>query len=211
MLAKHRELGITPEQRLRFATLMSLAADDAGLPDDPEFRSALVAYLEWGTRLAMHNSQPGADVARARARAALGLGRGPALQAIAASPGGRRARRRHIAPSISGVPWPRPPSSPAPAPESAGRWPWSSPGADTTCSWPPEGWMSWSASATRSLPPILRGGLRSASSMSPTMPTSRRRSPRRRKSSADATSWWPTRVSGAQGRLAKAGWRATAG
>jgi hemoglobin len=41
---------------------MSLAADDARLPDDPEFRSALVAYLEWGTRLAMHNSQPGAQV-----------------------------------------------------------------------------------------------------------------------------------------------------
>jgi hemoglobin len=62
MVAKHRGLDISPEQRLRFATLMSLAADDAGLPDDPEFRSALVAYLEWGTRIAMHNSQPGAEV-----------------------------------------------------------------------------------------------------------------------------------------------------
>ena len=63
MLSKHRGLGITPEQRFRFASLMSLAADDAGLPDDPEFRSALVGYVEWGTRLAMHNSQPGAEVA----------------------------------------------------------------------------------------------------------------------------------------------------
>jgi hemoglobin len=63
MLAKHRGLGITPEQRLRFASLMSLAADDAGLPDDPEFRSAFMAYVEWGTRLALHNSQPGAAVA----------------------------------------------------------------------------------------------------------------------------------------------------
>jgi len=62
MLAKHRNLSITPEQRFRFASLMSLAADDAELPADPEFRSALVAYLEWGTRLAMHNSQPGAEV-----------------------------------------------------------------------------------------------------------------------------------------------------
>jgi hemoglobin len=62
MIAKHREVGISPEQRFRFASLMSRAADDAGLPDDPEFRSALVAYLEWGTRLAMHNSQPGAAV-----------------------------------------------------------------------------------------------------------------------------------------------------
>ena len=62
MLGHHRDLGITPEARHRFASLMSLAADDAGLPDDPEFRSALVAYLEWGTRLALQNSQPGADV-----------------------------------------------------------------------------------------------------------------------------------------------------
>jgi hemoglobin len=62
MVSKHKDLAITPEQRLRFATLMSLAADDAGLPDDPEFRSALIAYLEWGTRIAMHNSQPGAEV-----------------------------------------------------------------------------------------------------------------------------------------------------
>jgi hemoglobin len=62
MLAHHRGLDITPEQRFRFASLMSLAADDAGLPDDPEFRSALVAYLEWGTRLALANSRPGAEV-----------------------------------------------------------------------------------------------------------------------------------------------------
>jgi hemoglobin len=63
MVAKHRGLAITPEQRFRFASLMSLAADDAALPDDPEFRSAFMAYVEWGTRLALANSQPGADVA----------------------------------------------------------------------------------------------------------------------------------------------------
>jgi hemoglobin len=62
MVAKHRDLGITPEQRLRFATLMSEAADDAGLPDDPEFRAAFIGYVEWGTRLALQNSQPGAEV-----------------------------------------------------------------------------------------------------------------------------------------------------
>src|SRR5512147_2271926 len=32
MLAHHRGLAITPEQRFRFASLLSLAADDAGLP-----------------------------------------------------------------------------------------------------------------------------------------------------------------------------------
>jgi hemoglobin len=62
MVTKHRNLGISVEQRRRFVELMSVAADDAGLPDDPEFRSALLAYLEWGTRLAFQNSQPGADV-----------------------------------------------------------------------------------------------------------------------------------------------------
>jgi hemoglobin len=62
MLAHHHELAIKPEERSRFVSLLSLAADDAGLPDDPEFRSALMAYAEWGSRLAMHNSQPGAEV-----------------------------------------------------------------------------------------------------------------------------------------------------
>lgn len=48
MLSHHLNLGITPEQRFRFASLMSLAADDAKLPADPEFRAALVGYLERG-------------------------------------------------------------------------------------------------------------------------------------------------------------------
>jgi hemoglobin len=63
MLAHHIDLAITPEQRSRFTARMSTAADDAGLPDDPEFRAAFVGYLEWGTRLALANSQPGAGVA----------------------------------------------------------------------------------------------------------------------------------------------------
>jgi hemoglobin len=62
MLAHHRGLAITGEQRFRFASLMSLAADDAELPADPEFRAALVGYLEWGTRIAVHNSAPNAVV-----------------------------------------------------------------------------------------------------------------------------------------------------
>lgn len=61
MLDHHRGLGITPEHRRTFVATMSIAADDAGLPADPEFRSALLAYLEWGTRLALENSQPGAE------------------------------------------------------------------------------------------------------------------------------------------------------
>jgi hemoglobin len=61
MLARHRGLAITPAQRLQFVTLLSRAADDANLPADPEFRAAIMGYAEWGSRLALHNSQPGAE------------------------------------------------------------------------------------------------------------------------------------------------------
>ena len=47
MLAHHRDLAITPGQRFGFASLMSLAADDADLLAAPEFRAAFVGYLEW--------------------------------------------------------------------------------------------------------------------------------------------------------------------
>ena len=60
MLGMHRDRALTEEQRARWAQLITPAADDADLPSDPEFRSALMAYVEWGTRLAVANSQPGA-------------------------------------------------------------------------------------------------------------------------------------------------------
>jgi len=60
MLRKHRGLALTEEQRFRWVSLMLRAADEADLPSDPEFRSAFAAYVEWGTRLALANSQPGA-------------------------------------------------------------------------------------------------------------------------------------------------------
>ena len=63
MVGRHENLSITGSQRLTFVTLLSRAADDVGLPADPEFRAALMGYAEWGTRLAMYNSQPGAQVA----------------------------------------------------------------------------------------------------------------------------------------------------
>jgi hemoglobin len=63
MLAKHRGLAITPDQRLRFVTLLSRAADVAGLPADPEFRAAIMGYAEWGSRLAVENSADDASPA----------------------------------------------------------------------------------------------------------------------------------------------------
>ncbi len=66
MLAKHRGLALTEQQRVRGVALIGHAADDAKLPAAPEFRSAFLAYVEWGTRHAVESSQAGAQpVARA--------------------------------------------------------------------------------------------------------------------------------------------------
>jgi hemoglobin len=62
MIAQHLGRRLTQEQRRRWVEMLLASADAVGLPDDPEFRSAFVAYLEWGTRLAVINSQPGAEV-----------------------------------------------------------------------------------------------------------------------------------------------------
>jgi CDGSH-type Zn-finger protein/truncated hemoglobin YjbI len=58
MIGQHVGKGIQEEWRSRWIQLLCKAADDVGLPADPEFRAAFVAYLEWGSRLAVENSQP---------------------------------------------------------------------------------------------------------------------------------------------------------
>jgi hemoglobin len=60
MVTQHLGKAITEPQRRRWVALLMDAADDAGLPGDPEFRAAFASYIEWGTRLALGNSQPGA-------------------------------------------------------------------------------------------------------------------------------------------------------
>jgi hemoglobin len=60
MMRHHLGLHLTEEKRRRWAQLLAETADEAGLPNDPEFRSAFVAYIEWGSRIGMANSQPGA-------------------------------------------------------------------------------------------------------------------------------------------------------
>ncbi|MEP6618457.1 MAG: group II truncated hemoglobin [bacterium] len=62
MISQHLARHLTQEQRRAWMTLLLDTADEIGLPADPEFRSALVAYLEWGTRLAVINSTDGATV-----------------------------------------------------------------------------------------------------------------------------------------------------
>jgi len=56
MVAKHLSRHLTEVQRKRWIALLLETADELKLPDDPEFRSALVGYLEWGTRIAVINS-----------------------------------------------------------------------------------------------------------------------------------------------------------
>lgn len=58
MISAHLNLGISEEQRKRWVQLMGDAADDVNLPADPEFRSAFMAYVEWGTRMALMYSKP---------------------------------------------------------------------------------------------------------------------------------------------------------
>ncbi len=62
MIRHHLNRHLTHAQRKAWMALLLDTADELGMPDDPEFRSALVGYLEWGTRLAVINSQAGAAV-----------------------------------------------------------------------------------------------------------------------------------------------------
>lgn len=62
MIRHHVGRSLSEAQRKRWLSLLLECADELALPSDPEFRSAFVAYFEWGTRLAVINSQPGADV-----------------------------------------------------------------------------------------------------------------------------------------------------
>jgi CDGSH-type Zn-finger protein/truncated hemoglobin YjbI len=60
MISQHLGKQITEEKRARWVELLQQAAAEAGLPNDPEFRSVFGSYIEWGTRLAVENSQTGA-------------------------------------------------------------------------------------------------------------------------------------------------------
>jgi hemoglobin len=57
MVGKHIGRRLTEEQRKRWVDLLLKSADEIGLPADPEFRSTFVGHLEWGTRIALLNSQ----------------------------------------------------------------------------------------------------------------------------------------------------------
>jgi hemoglobin len=56
MIQHHIGKMLDEPKRKRWMDLLLQSADEIGLADDPEFRSALVGYLEWGSRIAVINS-----------------------------------------------------------------------------------------------------------------------------------------------------------
>ncbi len=56
MVAHHLGKQLSETHRKRWLGLLLESADEIGLASDPEFRSAFVGYLEWGSRLAVLNS-----------------------------------------------------------------------------------------------------------------------------------------------------------
>jgi hemoglobin len=61
LIAVHRHLKITEDQRERFVELYMAALDAAGMPDDEPFRDAVRAHVEFGSRVAMQNSHAESD------------------------------------------------------------------------------------------------------------------------------------------------------
>ncbi|MGY0055700.1 globin domain-containing protein [Streptomyces sp. LZ34] len=61
MFGRHLGKAITERQRRRWMNLLLDTADEVGLPEDPEFRATIVGCLEWGTRMAVRFSRPGAS------------------------------------------------------------------------------------------------------------------------------------------------------
>jgi hemoglobin len=61
LIAVHRGLHITEQQRERFVELYMAALDTAGMPEDEPFRSAVREHVEFGTHVAMQNSNAETD------------------------------------------------------------------------------------------------------------------------------------------------------
>ena len=60
MISQHLGKHLTDGQRSRWVALLKQSAAEAGLPDDAEFAAAFTSYLEWGSHIAVENSQEGA-------------------------------------------------------------------------------------------------------------------------------------------------------
>jgi hemoglobin len=61
LIAVHRGLHISEEQRRRFVELYMEALDESDLPDDPDFREAIREHVDFGSQVAMQNSNAETD------------------------------------------------------------------------------------------------------------------------------------------------------
>ena len=61
LIAVHRGLEITEEQRQRFVELYMEAMDEVSMPTDEPFRRAVREHVEFGSRVAMQNSHAKTD------------------------------------------------------------------------------------------------------------------------------------------------------
>lgn len=61
IVAVHRGLRITEEQRQRFIALFTAAFERVGHGDDPELRDAVLSCIEFGTEVAKVNSNARSD------------------------------------------------------------------------------------------------------------------------------------------------------
>ena len=61
LIAVHRGLRITEEQRQRFVVLYMAAMDEVGMPNDERFREAVRSHVEFGSQVAMQNSHAKTD------------------------------------------------------------------------------------------------------------------------------------------------------
>ena len=57
----HRHLGIRENERQRFVKLYMEAFDEAGMPDDRRFRESVRSHVEFGSQVAMQNSNATTD------------------------------------------------------------------------------------------------------------------------------------------------------
>ncbi|HEV2029337.1 MAG TPA: group II truncated hemoglobin [Candidatus Dormibacteraeota bacterium] len=62
MLGIHAGQGAGDDYGPRFVACFMQAADDAKLPDDPDFRAALRSYMEWATQEVISYAPSGSEV-----------------------------------------------------------------------------------------------------------------------------------------------------
>src|SRR5689334_18726463 len=58
MVRQHPNRHLTQQQRREWVALLLDTADELKMPDDPEFRSTLVGYLEWARGLPSSTRSP---------------------------------------------------------------------------------------------------------------------------------------------------------